>query len=416
MSDGSIYGKIYCRGSIVEAGIEFEDGRIRRIGKNVRGREVKGLILPAAIDVHVHFRDFEERHKETIESGSLSAIHGGVCLVVDQPNCKPAVTKPEVYFERVERAEKKLYCDYSLNFALTRKNLPKIGDYIEQVSERYFVPAVGEVFLEHSSPEMQVDYSDLERACHALEGTGVLMSVHAEDASLCKPGTPNFLYRPEEAEVVAVKRTLEVAGKGVGGKVHICHVSSEKTLDVLRTCKTVTCEVTPHHMLFSVKDYDRLKEFVNVNPPLREKPLLERLNEVDIIASDHAPHTPDEKRDGAPGFPGVETMYPVIVHLIAEGVLGTGAVEKLTSSPAKAFGFDRLGYGWIEEGMFANLAVFDLSEEVRISASSLHSLCGWTPYEGFKAIFPSEVYLRGERVVPGEVAAGRVLRSDVCGR
>ncbi len=408
MSENSIYGKIYCRGGIIEAGMEFEGGRIKKIGKSIRGRKVKGLILPAAIDVHVHFRDFEERHKETIESGSLSAIHGGVCLVVDQPNCKPAVTKPEIYLERARRAEKKLYCDYSLNFALTKSNLPELGNYLKKIAERYYVPAVGEVFLEHSNPEMQVGYSELEKASGAVEKAGIRLSVHAEDAELCKPGTPNFLYRPEEAEVEAVKKTLEA----VRCKTHICHVSSERSLELLRG-SGLTCEVTPHHMLFSVKDYERLKDFVNVNPPLREKPLLERLNDVDIIASDHAPHTPEEKKDGAPGFPGVETMYPIVVQLIADGVLGTGAVEKLTSSPAKVFGFDRFGYGWIEEGMLANFAVFDLSKEVRISSGMLHSLCGWTPYEGFKAIFPSEVYLRGVRVIPEEEAMGRVLSNQI---
>ncbi len=410
MSENAIYGKVYCRGQIVEAGIEFDGERIGRIGKSVRGRRVRGLILPAAIDVHVHFRDFEEKHKETIESGSLSAIHGGVCLVVDQPNCKPAVDRPEVYFERMKKAEKKLYCDYSLNFALTKHNLSKLGKYIEVIKERYYLPAVGEVFLEHSNPDMQVDYSQLELIAMRGELGNVKLSVHAEDANLCKPGFPNFMYRPEEAEVVAVKKTLEA----VGGNVHFCHISSEKSLEVLNTFRkssgsACTCEVTPHHMLLSVRDYEWLREFVNVNPPLREKPLLERLNEIDLIASDHAPHTPEEKKNGAPGFPGVETMYPIVVQMIKDGILGTGAVEKLTSVPAKVFGFDKFGYGWIEEGMLANLAVFDLSKEVRISSSILHSACGWTPYEGFRATFPSEVYLRGCRVVPETEAVGRTL-------
>ncbi len=391
-----IYGRVYCRGMLIEAGIEFDNGVITRIGKSLKGRSVRGVILPSAIDVHVHFRDFEEKHKETIESGSLSAMHGGVCLVVDQPNCKPVVDSAEVYFRRMEKA-KKLYCDYSLNLALTRNNFTRIAEIVRKIREKHYLPAVGEVFLQHPNPDLQVDYSILKRVCGSVRTT-----VHAEDAELVRCNSiPNFECRPEEAEVRAVEKCISCS-------CHFCHISTEKALDLISNSSS-TCEVTPHHLLLSEKDYERLGEFVNVNPPLRKKPLLERLNDFDVIASDHAPHTPEEKKEGLPGFPGVETMYPILVSLIKDGLIGLGAIDKLTSTPARIFGFDRFGYGSIEVGKLANFAVFDLSKETKVSARSLHSLCGWTPYEGFKVIFPSEVWLRGERVLPEVAENGRIM-------
>ena len=396
-----IFGKVLYKGRIVEAGIEFEE-TILKVGKNVKGNKVKGLILPAAIDVHVHFRDFNESHKETIETGSLSAIHGGVCLVVDQPNCKPVVDSLEIYEKRMRKAEKKIYCDYSLNLALTNSNCGKIAEILEKLRKKYTVPAVGEVFLEHTNPDLQISYETLR---NVLETNKIRLTIHAEDPKLVEAGTPNFKYRPEEAEVSAVNSCLMLSRTEL---LHFCHISTTTALELLKNSSS-TCEVTPHHLLLSIKDYSRLKEFINVNPPLRERPLLEHLNDFDVIASDHAPHTPEEKKDGLPGFPGVETMYPIIVSLIKDGIIGIGAVERLTSIPAKIFGFDRLRYGEIEVGKFANFAVFDFSKETRINSRNLHSMCGWTPYEGFKAIFPNEVWLRGERVIPEEARLGRVL-------
>ncbi len=113
-----IYGNVFYKGRIVECGIEIENGVIVDVGKDKRGKNVDGIIMPAGIDVHVHFRDFKESYKETIESGSLSALYGGVCLVVDQPNTNPPIVDKEIYFRRMEIAERSTYVDYSLNLGL----------------------------------------------------------------------------------------------------------------------------------------------------------------------------------------------------------------------------------------------------------------------------------------------------------
>lgn len=392
-----IRGKIFYKDRTVEAGIEVEDGIIKKIGKLVKGKEVKGLILPAAIDVHVHFRDFEEKHKETIESGTLSALNGGVCLVVDQPNTRPIVDDSEKYDERMRKAKKRTFVDYSLNLALTKKNSKKIGEIVKKIKEKYFLPAVGEVFLQNFNKELQVSYEDLK--------VGYRVTVHAEDPEFVEEGDPNFIFRKRDAETVAVKKCLEI------GDFHFCHISTRDAAEILIKSRS-TFEVAPHHLLLSINDYERLGKLVNVNPPLRAKEdsewLLKNLDQVDIVASDHAPHTFEEKIDGAPGFPGVETTYPIFVYLASVGSVDLKTVvEKFTENPAKVFGFER--YGCIEVGNYANFAVFDLKDVKRIDASELHSKCNWTPYEGFKAIFPREVYIRGEEAKGCSEALGKVV-------
>ncbi len=406
-----IRGKFFYRGDFTEIGVEIgDDGIVERIGKLLYGQRVEGFILPAGIDVHVHFRDFREKHKETIESGSLAALHGGICLVVDQPNTNPVLDSEEVYRRRMEIAEGRSFVDYCANMEMTVKNAGKLFDYVASVRRDYCMPAVGEVFLQHSSSELQVGY-DVLREFLRSHGDSVKVSVHAEDPEFVEAGNPNFLFRKREAEIVAVRKCVEIL-KEAKARIHFCHISTPEAAGMLHTKSNATFEVTPHHLLLSVSDYDRLNGLINVNPPLRRKEdaewLLKNFHLASVLASDHAPHTIEEKKDGASGFPGVETMYPVFVYLALKGVVSfRDLVERVAVNPARIFGF--AGYGEVEVGNFANFAVFDKRDEV-VRADRLHSLCGWTPYERFRAVFPREVYLRGEEVLSCEVKTGRILR------
>lgn len=396
----NISGRLFHQGRIVEAGLEIDNGIIKKVGKEIKGKEVRGIILPAAIDAHVHFRDFEERHKETIESGSLSALHGGVSLVVDQPNTMPRVEVASVYSERMERARKKSYVNYALNLGLTRNNFSRIGNVIGEIEEKYRIPAIGEVFIQNSDPNLQVDYQTLKEAGKH----GKPVTVHAEDPSLIEEGKgPNFNLRPSEAEITAVRECLKLS------KYHFCHISTVEAAKLIRNSPS-TFEVTPHHLLLSNGEWDRLGDLINVNPPLRSpseaKALLDNLELADIIASDHAPHTREEKRDGAPGFPGVETMYPLLVSMVAKDKISLETVvDRIARKPAELFGFNR--HGEIREGNYANLAIFDLSQKEKIRGEDLHTNSTWTPYEGMEAIFPHKVYIRGEEAIDeGEVVVG----------
>ncbi|MEM0330222.1 MAG: dihydroorotase [Archaeoglobaceae archaeon] len=394
-----IYGKIFYRGEFVEAGIEVENGRIKKIGKLVKGKKVDGIILPAGIDVHVHFRDFEEKRKETIESGSLSALHGGICLVVDQPNTKPVVDNPEIYFRRMEIAKRDSYVDYALNLALTNANAERIKEIVEKIREKYFLPAIGEVFLQHSDKELEISYETLKK----ISKINTKITIHAEDPRFVESGNPNFLFRKKEAEVIAIEECEKI------GEFHFCHLSTREAVEKVRRG---SFEVAPHHLLLSIEDYSRLRELINVNPPLRQKSdaewLLKNFSKIHILASDHAPHTIDDKKMGASGFPGVETTYPIFVYLAKRGLITfKDLIDKIAINPANIFGFK--DYGEIEVGKFANFAIFNLKVEREISSDRLQSLCNWTPYEGFKAIFPEEVYIRGNEVLRAFKKAGKIL-------
>jgi dihydroorotase len=379
-----ISGTFFYHGRLVDGCIEVEDGVIKNISKHGKGKEIKGIIMPAGIDVHVHFRDFKESYKETIESGSLSALYGGICLVVDQPNTNPPVVDVETYFKRMRIAEKTSYIDYALNLGLTEENKNEITDIMSEIEEVYRIPAIGEVFLEHKT--MQVSYETLK---YVRNITDKLITVHAEDAELITDS------RPKEAEIKAVEKCLKI------GDFHFCHISTAEALEIIHRSNS-TAEVTPHHLLFSSKDTD-----FRVNPPLRSCEdridLIKNIHKADVIASDHAPHTLEEKKEGLPGFPGVEVMYPIFFYMAKKGYIGLDLiVEKLALNPAKIFGFDL--YGGIDVGCYANLAVFDPTNETVIKAEKLHSKAGWTIYEGLKAIFPKVVFIRGVKALEdGEV-------------
>lgn len=396
-------GKIFYNGRFLEAGIEVENGRIKRIGKLIKGKKLKGIILPAGIDVHVHFRDFEEKHKETIETGSLAALYGGICLVVDQPNTKPVIENEEIYFRRMEIAKNNSYVDYALNLGLTNKNLPRIVEIIGKISKKYYLPAIGEVFIQHSNKELEISYEKLSKIANLWK-----IAVHAEDPRFVAEGNPNFLFRDKEAEITAVRECIKI------GKFHFCHLSTPEAVEMVKN-SGCSFEVTPHHLLLSIDDYAKLGGLINVNPPLRQKKdaeyLLKNFSKTCILASDHAPHTIEDKKLGNPGFPGVETMYPIFVELAKNGLIAfADLVEKIATKPAKLFGFK--DYGEIEVGKFANFAVFNLKNSRKISAENLHSKCGWTPFDGFRAVFPTQVYLRGEEVLETEIKAGKVLKLE----
>ena len=380
-------GKFFYKNKILECSVIVEDGRIVDIRKDISGIKLDGIVLPAGIDVHVHFRDFEESYKETIESGSLSALYGGICLVVDQPNTKPPIVDDKIHAERLRRAENAVYVDYALNLGLTEENSGRISEILNSTP----APAIGEVFLQHKT--MQVSYETLKNVRRDVDA---LITVHAEDPSLI----PEESIRPKEAEIVAVRRCIEF------GDFYFCHISTPEALQMIGKSKSFA-EVTPHHLLLSAGKI----EFDRVNPPLRSerdrRELLRNFKRIDVIASDHAPHTLEDKKDGAPGFPGVETVYPLMLDLVRRRILDlSDVVERVAINPARIFGFK--GYGEIEIGNYANFIVVDLSDVVRIRADRLHSKAGWTPYEGFEAVFPKAVFIRGvEALRNGEVLIDR---------
>ncbi|EMA67753.1 dihydroorotase [Halorubrum aidingense JCM 13560] len=428
-------------------GAELADGRVRDVriregaieavgegldadaGERVvdaRGRH----LLPGAIDVHVHFREPGGSHKETWASGSRSAAAGGVTTVVDQPNTSPPTVDGDAFDEKAALAAAS-HVDYGINGGVTADWDP------ESLFERPLF-ALGEVFLADSTGDMGIALDLFEEALAEAAARDVPVTVHAEDETLFDEsalggdlggvGTAAAAdawsaYRTAEAEAAAVERALDAADAS-DAQVHIAHTSTPEGIDAVADTDA-TCEVTPHHLFLSRENAGRLGTFGRMNPPLRSEErraaVFERLRDgdVDVVATDHAPHTVAEKRQGlreAPsGVPGVETLYPLLLESVRTGELPIERVrDVVATNPASIFGIE--GKGRIEAGADADLILVDLTNPREIEAGALHSACGWTPFEGVQGVFPELTLVRGEVVYERDPVTGAESFGEPVGR
>ncbi|MFB6121634.1 MAG: dihydroorotase [Halobacteriaceae archaeon] len=401
--------------------VRVADGRIDAVGESLDGAPVVDAagrhLLPGMIDVHVHFRQPGAAHKETWATGSRSAAAGGVTTVVDQPNTDPPTVSGAAYDEKAALAADSLV-DYGLNGGVTADWDP------DSLFERPLF-ALGEVFLADSTGDMGIE-ADLFRAAADRAGEeDVPVTVHAEDAALFDEGARDrddadawSAYRTATAEAEAVERALDV-GEATDAQIHVAHTSTPEGIDAAAAAGA-TCEVTPHHLFLSREDLSELGTFGRMNPPLRSAERREAVFDrvvdgtVDVIATDHAPHTRAEKDadiwDAPSGVPGVETALPLLLAAVADGSLTLKRVRDLTAAnPATIF--DLPSKGRIEEGRDADLVLVDLDSTRPIRGDDLHSKCGWTPFEGWDGVFPTWTMRRGDVVyadadtaLPDEIA------------
>ncbi|WP_423743398.1 dihydroorotase (plasmid) [Haladaptatus sp. SPP-AMP-3] len=396
-------------GSKRDVRIETDAGRISAIGSSLTesGEVIDAtgkLLLPGAIDAHVHFRQPGFSHKETWETGSESAAAGGVTTVVDQPNTNPPTVDGPSFDEKAELAAES-YVDYGINGGVTPDWNP---------DELFDEPilALGEVFLADSTGKMGIEADLFRSAVERATDKYLVVTVHAENADLFDSDAKSrddadawSAYRTAEAEADAVERGCEI-GSELGARLHIAHTSTPEGIDAA-TEGGATCEVTPHHMFLSRDDLDELGTFGRMNPPLRSEERREEVfsrvadGTVDMIATDHAPHTREEKDAGiwdAPsGVPGVETMLPLLLEEARKDNLSYERVADLTArTPSKVFDLPRKGR--IEEGRMADLVLVDPDATREIRAEDLHTKCDWTPFEGWTGVFPEMTMVRGNVV------------------
>ncbi len=411
-------GRVYTPEGLKSIEIWVKEGRIAALGGPHRATEridAHGmLVLPGCIDAHVHFRDPGPTYKEDWLTGSVSAAAGGVTTVIDQPNTDPRTLDRRSFELKLELARARSVVDYCINGGPGKiEELKKAG-----------VQAIGEIFsYEHSDPEMA-------RILAETKKLGLLATVHAEDGSTIREKTKELsgrqdpqvysLARPVEAEVWAIEKALAWSDH-----LHICHLSCGQGLNLIERARRerggggtdaagaqnsplrLSCEVTAHHLLLNIEDYKKQGSFLKMNPPLRSQADNDRLWEglrtgsIDILASDHAPHLPEEKGENiweAPaGVPGVETMLPLMLFAVRRNLLSLERlVDALASRPARIFGLARKGS--IGIGMDADLVMVDPRRVTEIRADRLHSRAEWTPYEEMKAIFPRMTIIRGSVV------------------
>lgn len=424
--DRVLCGRAFLRGRLqpVEIGID-ETGTIVQVARSVRGRDRtdygESVLVPSGVDLHVHLREpGGPEPADSLASGTLQAAHGGVGLVGDMPNNVPPTNSVERLGEKEERARGRIAVDLLL-FAAASPGLP-----IARLASR------AGAFKLYLSPTTGIDQTPEEAAIPPLleevAATGLPLSVHAEDVhrftDTARPRTLEEwnLHRPVAAELSAIRRVL----RGPPAlRLHVAHVTSPEAARVVREAGH-SFEVTPHHLLLSAGSSDDAQR--KVNPPLRRdvdrRGLLEEFEagRVPILASDHAPHWGAAKEvpfDGAPsGMPGLETMLPLLLERVRAGDLPLPVLQAATSDrPSRWVGVPG---GRISVGEPAHLLVIDFRARTTLRASRLHAPCGWTAFEGWPAVVPTDHLRSGVPIVEnGEFVGsptGRVIRPEFAPR
>lgn len=403
-------------GEIILCSIGVDDGKVSRIGKILKGEETydaRGMLtLPGAIDSHVHFRDLGQEEKEDWLTGSKSALYGGVTTVIDMPNTDPPTLDSESLNIKLTVAKNRSMIDFGINGG--------VFDNLKRLPELWKLGAMsfGEIFMAQSTGGFGVGPEELREALKIIARLGATASIHAEDESmhaelrrsLKKDQSPSIhsKLRPRESEIRAVEDAIEIA-RETRVAMHITHISTAKSAELIGK-EGMTCDVTPHHLLLTMDHWDRLGARAKMNPPIRHERdrtgMWKAVNDgsIEVLASDHAPHTSDEKkapvREAPSGIPGVETMMPLMLKAVADGLLPLQRLIDMTSeNPARIF--DIHGKGRLARGYDADLMFIDMKAVKTITAAGLHSKAGWTPYEGFQAIFPRAVMLRGNIILDG---------------
>lgn len=412
--------------------VRVDGERIGAVGRSLSGhkdgervRDAAGRrLLPGMIDAHVHLRQPGADHKETWASGTRSAAAGGVTVVVDQPNTDPpTIDRRSLETKRAHAAD--ALVDYGLNAGAVPGWEP------ETLLDRP-VFALGELFLADSTGEMGIETELFAAAITQAAAADLPVTVHAEDAAAFdesvrhRPDAAAWSdYRPAEAEHAAIEQTCALA-REQDTRVHIAHASTPGGIDTA-TSAGLTTEVTPHHLLLSRDDLDRLGTHGQMNPPLRSEARREAVYDrvvdgrVDMIATDHAPHTAAEKDTdiwSAPsGVPGLETALPLLLAEARAGRLSYERVRDLTArAPADVFGLP--ARGTVSVGNYADLVLVDPATTEPIRGPELHTNCDWTPFEGRAAVVPDLTLARGRIVYDREAASpfgaaeGQNVRDD----
>lgn len=399
--------------------ILIEDGRISEIAPAIRKADIPAVeaqgkvVVPGFIDMHVHLRDFNEAHKETIATGTRAAALGGFTTIICEPNTDPPMDNCRTLRTWFRLAQQEGCINLYTKVCITRgrrgEELTRLGD----LSRRPWVVAA----TDDGNPVVENEV--MERAFAKARDYELLLTPHCEES----PATLQAFQRnnplaPLPAEIAQyrrepyyVARELELAYR-FDWRVHICHVSMAESLDLVRRARArwvpVTCEVTPHHLTLSAEDVQRHGTDAKVNPPLRSKEDVEALRQglrdgtVDVIASDHAPHTPEEKARGwdeAPmGVIGLETTLGVVLTaLVRPGVITLAeAVERMSTNPAKIL---NLPGGSLAVGKPADITIIDMDEEWVVDPETFASKGRNTPFKGW--------HLKGKAyatIVGGKVA------------
>ena len=401
--------KIVNEGTIFEGDVFIEDGLISEIASSISAKspnltivDAEGnYLLPGIIDDQVHFREPGLTHKETIETGSKAAVAGGITSFIEMPNTQPQTTTIDLLEEKYKMAEESSYANYAFMFGGTNDNLEEIKKIDPKT-----VPAL-KLFLGSSTGNMLVD--DEKVLEKIFKESPVIIAAHCEDEATIKKNLQECVerygddipielhpkIRSEEACYLSSSRAVALAKK-TGARLHVFHLSTAKELKLFDNKKAlkdkkITAEVCVHHLWFNDSDYQKKGTFIKWNPAVKtekdQEALLKALIEdkIDVIATDHAPHTREEKKNvytKAPsGGPLVQHALPAMLQMHHQGKISLEKiVEKMCHNPAILFDIEKRGF--IREGYKADIVLVDLNAPWAVQPGNTLYKCGWSPFEG----------------------------------
>lgn len=405
-----------------ETNVAIKDGRISEIStasnlKSINTINLNGLtLLPGLIDSQVHFREPGFTHKEDLESGTRAAILGGITSVFEMPNTNPITSTAETFQDKLNRAKDRAHCHYAFFIGGSHDNY-------EKLSELELLPHCSgvKIFLGSSfGPLLVNDDLLLERI---LKNGKRRVIVHSEDENrlierkyiATESGHPrsHCLWRDEESALISTRKVVGIAKK-LKRPLHILHVSSSEEMAFLKDHKdTASVEILPQFLTLSAPEcYERLGTLAQQNPPIRNQRHMEFLWKavqtriVDVIGSDHAPHTLEEKNKPYPqspsGMPGVQTLVPIMLNHVNNGKLSLEKFVMMTSENPRRL-LNVKNKGRIQIGYDADFTIVDLKKEMVIQNKMMASKVGWTPFDGMKVTgWPVAAMLKGKTVMQDE--------------
>ncbi|MCH8497023.1 MAG: dihydroorotase [Marinobacter sp.] len=418
-------GEILTPSGRQQGDIACHEGAVVAVGETGwRGRQeidARGLtVLPGVMDTQVHFREPGLTHKETLEAGTRGAVLGGVTTIFEMPNTSPLTITREALASKLEIAARYAWCDYGFYIGGCRANIPELA-------ELELLPGcVGiKVFMGSSFGDLLADQDDVLREIVACGHRR--MAIHAEDEARLRARrelversravTDHPHWRDVETALNATKRILAVS-ETVQRRLHLLHISTAEELELLAAHRhRVSVEVLPHHLTLTAPEcYERLGTLAQMNPPVRGRRHQDALwravrnGLVDVLGSDHAPHTLEEKAapypDSPSGMPGTQTLLPVMLDHVNAGRLSLERLVDLTSAgPARVFGIARKGR--VAKGYDADFTLVDLKQRREIERRWIASVSGWSPYEGMEVCgWPMMTVIRGQVVMRDDEVLG----------
>lgn len=436
--------KAYIDKAVVDCSLAIDEGKIFKIGREVnmpkadQKIDLKNLlVLPGLIDAHVHLRDEGKSYKEDFCTGTAAAAAGGITTVLDMPNNTPMTMSAETLRNRLRIAEKKILVNVGF-YSEFPNELSEIEEIVAEGAiafKLYMVEQIGGLNID--------DDQALRETLKKVGELKVPVAVHAEDKILLKKAEQELKRagrddvhaylkaHSEQVEVKAIRRLLNIT-RQAETHVHFCHVTTENGLNAVvdgkKSGKPVTCEVTPHNLMLSVDYLEKCGSLALTMPPFRGKNHLEALwngilnGQVDILGSDHAPHTLEEKKassiwDVKVGIPGLETILPLLLTMVKKDrLLLANVIRLLSEKPAEIFNLK--GRGYLKEGNNADLVVVDLGKKYKIDASKFYSKAKYSPFDGWnvegkavKTFVNGRLIMDQQRIVE-KAGSGEIIRGE----